>query len=143
MRYEEYYAELGKLLYAVADVDRVVSKEEKEKIYGMIRDELVAREKNKDRFGTNLTNYAQIEFDYLNDEDVIVDPTDAFNSFVDFVERHYTAFNPEMMKICLHIAKVVAEAYHGINRKEAQMISELERKLKKILAQPLPPNAKM
>jgi hypothetical protein len=142
MLYQEYYAELGKLLYAVADVDRVVSKEEKEKIYEMIRNELVVHEKKKDRFGTNLANYAQIEFDYLNDEDVVVDPADAFNSFVDFVEQHYTAFNSEMMKICLHAAKVVAEAYQGINRKEAEMITELERRLKKILVQPLPPNAK-
>lgn len=130
MLYKEFYSELGKLLYAVADIDGVITQKEKKQLQDSIIKELVAGEKNKDKFGTDAAYYSEIEFDFLNE--TIADAETAFNSFIDFVEEHHTAFNIRMKNISLHIAKELAAAYHGTNKKEKALIETLKKKLDKI-----------
>ena len=102
MLYKDFYSELGKLLYAVADIDGVITQSEKKVLHEIVRKELVPAEKHKDEFGTDAAYYAEIEFEYLDEE--IGDADAAFNSFIDFVEEHHTAFDAKMKKVCLHVA---------------------------------------
>lgn len=130
MLYQELYSEIGKLLYAVADVDGAINKEEKKALYDMVRRELVPAESHKDEFGTDAAYYAEIEFDYLEEQEL--DSDTAFNSFIDFVDDHGSAFDERMKKVCIHMAEEIANAYHKNSEKEAILIKKLKLKLKNI-----------
>ncbi|MBI4944956.1 MAG: hypothetical protein HY840_00985 [Bacteroidetes bacterium] len=129
MLYKDFYSELGKLLYAVADIDGVITPAEKKALHEIVRKELVPAEKHKDEFGTDTAYYAEMEFDYLDEE--IGDAEAAFNSFIDFVEEHHMAFDEKMKKVCLHVAKEIANAYHKTNKKEKALIEKLKERIKK------------
>src|ERR1035437_11182558 len=130
MLYKYFYSELGKLLYAVADIDGVITQAEKKALHEIVKEELVPAEKHKDEFGTDAAYYAEIEFEFLDEE--IGDAEAAFNSFIDFVEEHHTAFDENMIKVCLHVAKEIANAYHKTNKKEKALIKKLKEKIEKI-----------
>jgi hypothetical protein len=130
MEYKDFYAELGKLLYAVADTDGVITQKEKKALQDIVKNELVPAERHMDAVGTDAAYYTEIEFDFLDEE--IADAETAFNSFIDFVEEHHTAFDERMKKISLHVVKELANAYHGTNKKEKKLINELRKKLNRI-----------
>lgn len=130
MKYKDFYSELGKLLYAVADIDSVITQKEKKTLYNIVKNELVPAEMHTDEYNTDLAYYTEMEFDFLDEE--ISDAEAAFNSFIDFVEDHHTAFDERMKKTSLHVAKELAKAYHGTNKKEKDLIKRLNEKLKKI-----------
>jgi len=130
MEYKDFYAELGKLLYAVADIDGVITQKEKKALQDIVKKELVPVEMHTDEVGTDAAYYTEIEFDFLDEE--IGDTEAAFNSFIDFVEEHHTAFDERMKKVSLHVAKELANAYHGTNKKEKKLINELRKKLNRI-----------
>lgn len=130
MKYKDFYAELGKLLYAVADIDHVITQKEKKALYDIVKNELVPSERHTDRFDTDVAFYTEMEFEFL--DETIGETEDAFNSFIDFVEDHHTAFDEKMKKVSIHVAKELAQAYHGTNRKEKALINKLKEKLNKI-----------
>lgn len=130
MKYKDFYSELGKLLYAVADIDHVITQKEKKALYDIVKNELVPSERHTDQFNTDVAFYTEMEFDFLDES--IGDTEAAFNSFIDFVEDHHTAFDERMKKVSLHVAKELAQAYHGTNKKEKVLIDKLKEKLNKI-----------
>lgn len=130
MMYKEFYSEFGKLLYSVVDIDGVINKKEKQALKDIVKNELVPTERHTDAFGTNAAFYSEMEFDFLDEE--ICDAEAAFESFIDFVEDHHTAFDEGMKKVCLHLVKRLSAAYMGTNKKEKVLIEKLRRKLKKI-----------
>lgn len=130
MKYKDFYSELGKLLYAVADIDGVITLKEKKALQNIVKNELVPAERHIDEFNTDVAFYTEMEFDILDDQ--IGDTEAAFNSFIDFVEDHHTAFDEQMKKTSLHVAKELAKAYHGTNKKETALINKLKEKLNKI-----------
>lgn len=130
MKYKDFYSELGKLLYAVADIDHVITQKEKKALYDIVKNELVPSERHTDQFNTDVAFYTEMEFDFL--DETIGDTEAAFNSFIDFVEDHHTAFDERMKKVSLHVAKELAQAYHGTNKKEKVLIDKLKEKLNKI-----------
>ena len=129
MRYNEFYSEIGKLLYAVADIDGAITKREKKALQEIIRNELVPAEKHTDAYGTDAAYYAEMEFDFLDEQ--TADSETAFNSFIDFIEEHHTALDERMKKVCLHIADELASAYKRKNKKENALIQKLKDRLKK------------
>lgn len=131
MKYKDFYSELGKLLYAVADIDGVITQKEKKSLYYIVKNELVPSEKHIDEFNTDVAYYTEMEFDFLDEE--IGDAETAFNSFIDFVEDHHTAFDGQMKKVSLHVAKELAEAYRGTNKKEKKLLERLEERLNRIV----------
>jgi hypothetical protein len=130
MLYKQFYSELGKLLYAVADIDGIITPREKNILQDIVRKELMPSEKHLDEYGTNAALYAEIEFDFLQDEDA--DAETAFESFVNFVEDHHTAFDKKMRKICVHVATRLADEYYGTNRKEEELVTRLKLMFSKL-----------
>ena len=130
MIYSEFYSEVGKLLYAIADIDGFISPQEKKKLQEIVRRELVPIEKHGDEYGTDAAFYAETEFNILDENNS--DPEAAFESFIDFVEEHHTAFDDKMKNVCIRIAKELAFAYRGTNKKERILIEKLNDKLDKI-----------
>ena len=130
MTYQEFYAELGKLQYAVADIDKVITQKEKEKLQNIVRKELVPAEMHVDLYGTDSAYYSEMEFDILDDQ--IADADDVFESFIDFVVDHHTAIDEKMKKVSLHVARELAKAYRGVNNREHMLLKKLRQKLEKI-----------
>lgn len=127
MLYKQFYSELGKLLYAVADIDKVITPEEKKALQDIVTNELAPIEPRRDEFGTDLAFYTEAEFDFLDEQ--IADARSCFESFVDFVEEHRTGIHPAMKPVLLRLAGEIASAYHGTNKAEAQLITDLKSRL--------------
>ena len=127
MIYKEFYSELGKMLYAVADIDGVITQQEKKKLQDIVKMELVPAEQHRDEFGMDAAYYSEIEFEFLDEE--IGDAGSAFESFIDFMEEHHSALDEKMISVCLHISKEIANAYRGTNKKEKGLIDQLRKTL--------------
>lgn len=126
--YKKFYSGLGKLLYAMADIDHVISPAEKKALQEMVRDELVPAEKNTDEFGTDAAFYAEIEFDYL--DETITSSDVALDSFLNYVEEHQHLLDQRMRSLCFRLVERLAAAYYGKNKKENELLQLLKTKLK-------------
>lgn len=130
MTYENLYSELGKLLYAIADIDEKVSPQEKQKLLDIVKNELVPLEQHSDKFGTSTGYYSEFEFNYLDND--IADAESAFESFINYLENHSTGIDKKMKKLCIKVAKELAAVYYGTNKKEAELIKRLQFVIKKL-----------
>lgn len=131
MLFKQFYSELGKLLYAIADVDGMISKKEKSTILDLVKKELVPNEINKDEFGTDAAYYTEIEFEFL--EDTIPEPQAAFESFVNFIENHKTAINKRMIEATRKVALHLADVHYSTSKKENKLLTELNKKLDNLM----------
>lgn len=127
MDYRVFYGELGKLLYAVADADGVISRAEKEKLVELIRTRMAHREVHTDEFGTNDSWYAAFEFEVA--EDQILSADEALQSFTDFLIENRNKLDVETRELCLILADRLADSYHHTNKKEKQMIQKIKEVL--------------
>lgn len=131
MDYKQFYAELGKLLYAVADVDGMISEKEKKSLQEIVRKELVPIEDSLDHFGTDSAFYTNFEFDIL--DDAIEDPAIAFESFIQFIENYQSDIDIKMIHATRKVAIQLANAYKNTNKKEKELLSTLNKKLNALL----------
>ena len=123
MKYTQLYSELGKLLYAIADVDRKVSPQEKEKLVEIINNHLLPVADKNDEYGTSVAYYPEFEFSYLESE--IASAEEAFESFINYVENHHSAIKSDVRMRCITVAKEMANAIYGINKKEQELLNRL------------------
>ena len=130
MLYRQFYSELAKLLYAVANVDGKISAKEREELKVIVRNELVPAEHHTDKFGTDAAYYTEIEFDFL--EEAMIEPETAFESFLNFVANHHSAVDSRMREVSLRTAKKIADTYHKTSKKEKELIKKLEKKLESL-----------
>lgn len=134
MDYREFYAELGKLLYAVADADGIISTQEKQQLLDLIRSRLTHREIHTDEYGTNDAWYAMFEFEVA--EEQAMDPDLAFQSFSDYLDERGREIDEDTRTLCLTLADRLAESYRHTNRKEEALIRKLREKLFSLPANP-------
>lgn len=127
MDIKQFYAELGKLLYAVADIDGVITKQEKDELHNLISSRLTQREIHTDEYGTNDAWYAEFEFDVAEEQGMTSE--DAFESFSLYMEEHGKYFDASMKDICLLLADRLAGSFHHINAKEKAMLQKLKEVL--------------
>lgn len=130
MRYNQFYSELGKLLYAIADADGNISDKEKTAVKELVKKELVPLEHSMDEFGTDAGYYTEFEFDIMDES--VTDPGVAFESFLNYVDDHKTAIDAAMIEKARKLATQVAEAHHHTNKKERQLLEKLNKKLGEI-----------
>ncbi len=130
MFYRQYYSELGKVLYAIANANGNISDKEKDVLKEIVRKELVPAEKHTDTFGTDAAYYTEIEFDIL--EDSLPDTDAAFDSFIDFTEEHHTAITPAMRESALRVTQKLIDIYHHHHKKEHALAKKLSDKLKSL-----------
>jgi len=128
-----FYKELGKLLYAVAKADGTIHPDEVTELKRMIKSELVPAEKETDEFGTDAAFYAEFEFDIY--EDMNIDPSLAYDSFISFVKDHDRYVTLEMREKAFYLASGIAYSFKGKNKKEINMVEQLRKDLK--LNQPI------
>ena len=127
MIYKDFYAEVGKLLYALAKVDGSISQQEIDTIHQLVLKKMVPLETSTDEFGTDSAFYIEMEFDFLNEN--FHDPEAAFESFMNYFKDHFTAFNDHHKEVVFEVAETLILAYHETNIRDHYMILELKNLL--------------
>lgn len=127
MRFQDFYTELGKLLYAIAKADGRVGYKEYDSLKEIVKEELIALEDSRDQYGTDNAYYTEMEFEFL--EENFGDPNLAFESFIQFLETHKTAFSPELKLLTSRISERIAKSEYGINQKERRYLEKLFAKM--------------
>jgi len=122
-----FYAELGNLLYAIADVDGMISRQEKEELHDLIASRLIQREVNTDEYGTNDAWYTEFGFDVAEEKGMSSE--EAFASFAAFLDTYRHKIDLHTREICLALANKLAETYHHTNHKEKVLIQKLRELL--------------
>jgi uncharacterized tellurite resistance protein B-like protein len=127
MNHQLFYKELGRMLYAIAAADGVVSKAEVDVLHQVVLNELVPAEAATDKYGTDQAWITEFEFDVLVDQQA--DPRGEFDSFIAYLSQHRKEVTPELRETIIGIAEKVAGAFHGINRQELPLLLALYREL--------------
>lgn len=123
MDIRQFYIAMGKLLYAVADADSVITKQERDELYHLISTRLTHRELHTDEFGTNDAWYTVFEFEAA--EDAGPTANEAFNEFAEFIQENWAIMDDDLRNICMLLADRLAESYHHTNTREKDMIRRL------------------
>jgi uncharacterized tellurite resistance protein B-like protein len=123
MDIRQFYIAMGKLLYAVADADSVITRQERDELYHLISTRLTHRECHTDEFGTNDAWYTVFEFEAA--EDAGLTANEAFNEFSEFIQEHWAIMDDDLRNICMLLADRLAESYHHTNAREKDMIRGL------------------
>ena len=124
MIYKNFYSEVGKLLYALAKADGSIPPEEIKAIHQLVLKDLVPIENSTDEFGTDSAFYVEMEFDYLNEN--FYEPDVAFNSFITYVEDHYSAFDEKLKTAIIKVAETLINSFHETNIQDHNYILKLK-----------------
>lgn len=127
MEAQLFYKELGRLLYAIAAADGKVSAKEVNTLKKVVSEKLVPLENATDHFGTDQAYITEFEFDVLSERGAT--STEAFDSFVAYMERHRYDLHSSKKRTILEAADTVANAFHGVNKAELPLLIELHRLL--------------
>lgn len=127
MDYRKYYNELGKLLYAVANVDGRVQRKEIEEVHKVVRDELMHLDDTEDDFDMDAAFFTEFEFDYMREESTI-SSEDLLNSFAEYL-RNTPELRPSLRQAAKRAAVRVAESFAGINKREQEFLEKLDEVL--------------
>jgi hypothetical protein len=122
-----FYSALGKLLYAVADADGIVSPQEKMNMFELVQKRLMHKETHTDEFGTNDAWYAAFEFEVADEQNLSAE--DAFLSFTEYIEENKNKINEDTRQLCLTLADKLADSYRHSNKKEIVLINKLREVL--------------
>ncbi len=123
MDIRQFYIAMGKLLYAVADADSVITRQERDELYNLITSRLTHREFHTDQFGTNDAWYTVFEFEAA--EEAGLTANEAFNEFAEYIQEHWAMMDDDLRNICMLLADRLAESYHHTNAREKDMIRRL------------------
>ena len=129
MNSKKFYAELGKLLYAIADADHDVTKKEYIKLKDIVKNELVPMETSTDQFGTDSAFYTQFEFEVATEQQMTSE--DALASFISYVKQHRHDFTDERKKVCLKVMEEIEAVYHHHSKAEDEIFQTVKNEFRK------------
>jgi len=127
MDLREFYSETGKLLYAVAESDGMITSRERVELHNLIQSRLAQRETHTDEFGTNDAWYTEFEFEVAEEQGMTAE--DAFNSFAEFIDENRNKLDKDLKEVCMILADRLAASYHHTNKKEKHIIQRLKETL--------------
>lgn len=125
----KFYQHIGQLFYAVASADKIVRKDEIEKLKEIVRKEWLPLDNATDKFGTDAAYQIEIVFEWLTDRET--NSEDSFKKFSTYYTEHSYLFADTYKKTIAQTAASIADAYHGKNKSELHILSELNTLMKK------------
>lgn len=117
------YQALGKLFYSIAVSDKVVRKEELDKLREIVKSKWLSLEDSEDDFGTDAAYQIEIVFDWLLKEES--DGNDCFEDFLAFKKEHVSMFTNELKHLIFDTAQAIASTVAGKNKSELIILSKL------------------
>ncbi|MGZ3862178.1 MAG: hypothetical protein ACXVPN_11690 [Bacteroidia bacterium] len=130
---KQYYKELGKMVYAVANADGQIKPEETEALQNFVLKDLAAREKAMDSSGMNEAFYVDFEFEHS--AEIKLDPKEAAKSYAKFIHNNFESGDEKLIRHSVKLLEVVAVAYSRETEKEVvlNIKSEINEISKNIL----------
>lgn len=122
--YQEYYKQMGNLLYSIAAIDGTIAPKELKELRRMVREELVPQEKHNDEFGTDAAYAVEFQFDILEGNDASSEA--AWEDAVEYLKHNSTLLPEKDKALLLHGAELVAAAFHGISKAEHKLLDKLK-----------------
>lgn len=125
--YQEYYKQMGNLLYSVAASDGTIAAKEWKELRRMVKEELVPQEHHSDEFGSDSAFAVEFQFDVLEGNDIPA--AEAWEELENYL-KHNAPLLPEAdKKRLLESAQKVAASFHSINKEEKSILGKLEKLL--------------
>ncbi|MGV3686215.1 MAG: hypothetical protein ACO1NS_11350 [Daejeonella sp.] len=124
-----FYQLLGKVFYAVAAADQRVRSEELEVLRTIIRSEWLDVDQARDEFGTDSAFQIEVVFDWLDDQKM--NASSILSSLQAFKSDHPSFFTKQVNDLILKTAKAISSSFHGNNKSELVVLSNLEAVLAK------------
>lgn len=125
--YEEVYAGLGYLFYAIAASSGRVSPKEQRELDRTIKRTWLPYEGSTDEWGVDAAQYIAFAFERAIDEGMHT--RDAMRSFEATLSAHPELFTQDLKELVRSTARSIAAAQAGIGKKEWMGLVELERLL--------------
>ena len=128
MVHEQFYKELGKLLYALAFSDGVIQKQEIKTLNHIVKNEL--RKNMQHRYTTqDELLLSKLSFQNCVTEKVAVQ--EALHSFLKFYELNGALVQDQERLLALKLIKKISSAYHGVSEKESIILKAVKAILEK------------
>ncbi len=119
-----FYQKVGELFYAIAAADKVVRKEEYERLCELVVSHWKNFENTKDEFGTNAAYQIEVVFDWFDHEQA--DAKECYEGFKDYFEAHPKLFTTERKQLILETANAIANSFAGKNKAELMILAKLK-----------------
>lgn len=127
MSHIEFYKELGKLLYAIANADGMLSEKDPSGLRKVIYEDLAPEETGTDDHGANEAWYTEYEFEVLQEYGIDVET--AFDDFINYYREHKDEISREMKENCMRAATKIAQAFQTKNHFERYYLKKLRQEL--------------
>lgn len=121
------YLNLGKLFYAIAASDKIIKKQEVEKLREIVDAEWLKFEDSEDEFGTDMAFEIEAVFDFLQEKNA--DAETAFNDFREFKTTNKENFSQNLKNLIWVTADSIASSFSNKNKSELLMLSRLKKVL--------------
>lgn len=113
---KQYYKELGKMVYAVANADGQIKPEETEALQNFVLKELASREKATDSSGMNEAFY--VDFEFERSIETKLDPKEAASSYAKFIHNNFENGDEKLINHSVKLLEIVAVAYSRQTERE-------------------------
>ena len=124
-----FYQLLGRVFYATAQADKVIRPEEVSELKHIVKNVWLDVDDATDEFNTDAAFQIEIVFDYLLDNDIIVegiiDQVKAFKSI------HSRLFTKQMIDLIMKTALDIATSFANSNKSEVVFLSQLRLALER------------
>lgn len=125
--YEEYYKQMGNLLYSVAASDGSIAPKVWKELRRMVKEELVPQEHHNDEFGSDSAFAVEFQFDLLEGNDIPANQ--AWEELEEYLKHNAPLLPVADKERLMDGARKVAASFHGINKEEKSLLGKLEKLL--------------
>ncbi len=133
---KQYYKDLGKVVYAVAMADGVITTAEKEALHSSVCKDLALYEHSED--SSDMNNAFYVDFEFEAAEEGHPDTSSAIKSFGKFIHGNFEAGDEKLIQHSIKVLEKVAGAY--CNSKQKDLINEIKAEINEISKQILTTN---
>ncbi|WP_424493826.1 zinc ribbon domain-containing protein [Salinimicrobium sp. GXAS 041] len=120
----DLYENLGKLFYAVAAADKVISKQEVQVLNEIVEKDWLPVEDSRDEYGTDLSFQIEVIFDWYQENNLSAEM--AYERFETFKKSHEWLFDEDLNDLIWKTVNKIALAFPGKNRSEVLMLIRLK-----------------
>ncbi|MGZ3904624.1 MAG: hypothetical protein ACXVC6_13065 [Bacteroidia bacterium] len=125
---KQYYKELGKMVYAVANADGQIKPEETAALQDFVLKDLATREKVTDSSGMNEAFY--VDFEFERSIEIKLDTKKAVQSYTKFIHNNFEVGDENLIRHSLNLLEIVAAAYS--RGAEKQVVLDLKMEINEI-----------
>ena len=118
-----FYQQIGRLFYAVANIDNRIKEEEIAEVKKIILSDWLPIENSADEFGSDAAYQIDSVFDWLRENPI--DSHLVIEAFKKYKNENQKLFTPQICNLILKSADKIANSFSGKNKSELIFITQL------------------